>query len=456
MMFFSRLPDALFLDYLSIWCDVKEIAKIDSSICNMLERIMFLSLLSSDQFVLSKCINLNSKTLTNWIILRKIKLDRLSFPYDLVDPDNIFSVILRFDLKKITKIRLQTFKKNHCVQMETFADLINKCPCLVNLLVDGLKNSISLSPFLVDSVILKQLTSVQYHDCIYDSESLNYWSKTCINLKYLVLIFSNTSKLIDSDIENLLTSYNKLTSFNTNYPVKFGILKVIVENNRQFTKLDFDSNEVFSLDFVESFMTKMKLLSDFHFIINKRIGKVYFSYDKIQSCMRVRVLGNKVFNLCSDVILFQQYLALFTIPKECQIVFCMNIPVSSTMLKSLATNNIHLSELHIYGCNIPPVIDSLREVFQKCKQLIRFDCLDYHNNLMTGEHLRSLFSRPTTLKIINFTCNLNITLESLHLMVQNSPLLTELYLWNTKSLDLTSLSDYMKNVKSNVKFTVHA
>jgi hypothetical protein len=270
----------------------------------------------------------------------------------------------------------------------------------------------------------------------------------------LYITFLTTSKLVDGDIDNLLISWRKLTSFTTNFPVKSEILNVITKNAQQLRKRIFHSNEFFPLYSVENFMVEMCFLSKFYFVINDNIGSISFSFDDKLSCCSLD--GFKTVRLYSntDTDLLQQYLALFvSVPVQCQIVRYYHVSISSKMLKSLITNNFRLKELRIYDCNIPPVIESLREVFQKCKQLVLFKYSDRHN-LMTAEQLQSLFSQPTTLQIIQFDCNPNITSVSLVFLVQNSPLLTELCLNNTKDLDLTTLSDYMKNVKSNVKFTM--
>jgi hypothetical protein len=341
------------------------------------------------------------------------------------------------------------------MQMETVVELVNKCPCLVNLLVSGFSNSINLSPFLIDPSILKHFTSLKLDDCIYNSESLIFWSRSCINLKSLNISFLDTSKLIDSDIENLLFSCKKLTSFSTNYPVKSGILNIISKNNRKIKNLVFYSNEFFSLDLVANFKAEMKVLSDFGFVINKSVGMIFISYDDTYSFTSFS--GGKAAHLYSDseAILFQQYLALFRIPAQCQIVHFYEVPIYSETLNKLINANIQFKKLGVFSCNIASVMDSLREVFQKCKQLISFHYSD-NQNLMTAEHLRSLFSQQTTLQVIEYGCNPNITSSSLKFMVQNSPLLTELRLYNTKGLDLTTLRDYMDNTKSYVKFTMQA
>ncbi len=60
MMLLTRLPNALFLDYMSVWCGVNEIVKIDSSMCNKKDRIIFESILHSDHFDLIFDIDLNN------------------------------------------------------------------------------------------------------------------------------------------------------------------------------------------------------------------------------------------------------------------------------------------------------------------------------------------------------------------------------------------------------------
>jgi hypothetical protein len=356
-----------------------------------------------------------------------------------------------FDLKEIQSVQL--FQMNQ-IHMETVAKLINKCPLLVDLFINGIQKSIGLSPFLINPSILKQLKLLRLDDCIYDSESLNLWSRSCVSLKYLNIKFLDTSKLIDSDIENIFISCKKLTSFETNYPVKSGILNVIVNNAQQLKRLMFSSNEFFPLDLVDFFRTRMIALIEFGFLVNRNIGIAKFSHDKMSA--RSSFMGGDAVHLIppSDVTLFQQYLTLFSVPNEPQTVCYMNVPISSTMLKSLTNNNTQLRKLYVFDCNISQVIDSLREVFQKCKQLERFQYFDFYD-LMTAEHLQSLFSQPTTLQNISLGCNPNITSSALVFMVQNSPLLTDLYLHKTTGLDLTTLSDYMKNVKSNVKFTIY-
>jgi hypothetical protein len=245
-----------------------------------------------------------------------------------------------------------------------------------------------------------------------------------------------------------------LTSFQTNYSVKSGVLNLINHKAQQLENVVFDSNEFFSPNEIENFRSKMKNLSHFGFFINVKIWTFAFSYDKNQLCARFHGCGAVHRYTNSDITLIQQYLALFSIPVQCQtVVQYINIPISAQMLKSLTYYNAQLKQLKIDSCNIPPVIDSLREVFQKCKQLVRFEYSDFYN-LMTAEHLQSLFSETTTLKVIIFDCNPSLTSKSLELMVQNSPLLTELRLYNTKGSDLTTFNIYMKNVKSNVKFNL--
>jgi hypothetical protein len=245
----------------------------------------------------------------------------------------------------------------------------------------------------------------------------------------------------------------KLTLFYTNYPVKACILNFIGNNSQQLEVLYFCFNEVFPLDLFQKFKTKMNFLSNFRFVVNEKIGMVNFSHDEKNLCSKFTVDRAVYFYSNENVILFHQYFIIFSIPIHHQIVHFNNIPITSAILQSLIHNNMQLKELHIYDCNISLVIDSLREVFQKCKHLIHFVCGDFYN-LMTPEHLQSLFSQPTTLQIIHFGCNPYITSSSLELMVQNSPLLTELCLHRLKGLDLTTLKDYMKNVRSCVKFTM--
>jgi hypothetical protein len=200
----------------------------------------------------------------------------------------------------------------------------------------------------------------------------------------------------------------------------------------------------------------MKVLTDFGFVINKRVGIFSFSFNEKYSFTSFS--GTKPVHLFSntEVTLFHQYLALFSIPVQCQVLHYFNVPISATMLKSLIFKNVQLRQLHVFDCNIPVVIDSLREVFQKCKKLVIFEYSDDYFGLMTADHLLSLFSQPTSLQVIIFCCNPNITSSSLELMVQNSPRLTELYLKNTRGLDLTTLREHMKNVKSSVKFTTNS
>jgi hypothetical protein len=197
----------------------------------------------------------------------------------------------------------------------------------------------------------------------------------------------------------------------------------------------------------------MKVLTELSFVINKNVGMVTF--ENKQSCCCLKGYQAVHFYSHSDVILFQQYLTLcFNISAQCQTAVFNYIPISSTILKQLSINTTHLEKLIIDNCNIPLVIDSLREVFQKCKQLVVFRYYDDYN-LMTAEQLQSLFSQVTTLQNISLECNPNITSSSLEFMVQNSPLLTELHLNRTNSLDLTTLNYYMNNVKSNVKLTMN-
>jgi hypothetical protein len=320
--------------------------------------------------------------------------------------------------------------------------------------VSGSKKSISLSPNLIDPFILNQLTSLDLNDCIYDSKSLNFWSQSCVNLKTLIISFLGTSNLVDSDIENLLINCKKLSLFSTNYPVKSGTLKIISDKAQQLENVVFYSNEFFSPDLIEYFRSKMKKLFHFAFFVNKSMRMVVFSYDEESLCYNFNGVEAVPHFSASDIILYQQYVTLFSIPVQCQIVKCVHIPMCSEMLKSLTNKKIQLKELYVYDCNIPLVIDSLREVFQKCKQLVHFEYYD-NINVMTAEHLQSLFSQQTTLQIIIFACNPNITAYSLEFMVQNSPLLTKLFLWKTRGLDLTTLNVYMNDVKSDVKFAIY-
>ncbi len=66
--------------------------------CNKKDRIIFESILHSDHFVLIFDIDLKSTTLTNWIVLRKIKLRKLVLQTDF-DEQFIFEIKF-FDLKK--------------------------------------------------------------------------------------------------------------------------------------------------------------------------------------------------------------------------------------------------------------------------------------------------------------------------------------------------------------------
>jgi hypothetical protein len=271
--------------------------------------------------------------------------------------------------------------------METVVKLINKCPCLIDLIARGFKNSNSLSPFLINSSILNQLTSLRLFECIFDSKSLGFWSSSCFNLTTLCISFLNTSNVIDSDIEILFITCKKLVSFETNFPVKSEILNIIANNNQNMRKLVFHSNEFFPLDLFENFMSKMKFLTDFSFVVDDIFGVLSCSYDEKSAFYRLD--GYRAFHLYSntDIVLFQQYLALFSVPVQCQIIQCSFISMNSKMLNKLANSNCQFKELRIHNCNIPTVIDSLREVFQKCKQLTIFEYYDARN-LMTADHLQ--------------------------------------------------------------------
>jgi hypothetical protein len=78
MNFFSTLPDSLIYNLLSVWVDTVDFGRLDSALCNELERENFLRVARSPQFVLDPPAGVISQApFTNWLFKRQFSTSAL-------------------------------------------------------------------------------------------------------------------------------------------------------------------------------------------------------------------------------------------------------------------------------------------------------------------------------------------------------------------------------------------
>ena len=233
------VPELLLCDILSIWCDEKSLARIDTSLCSKQFRTKFLATVSSEIFSMGgnfhpsnkdnyvcqqedndwrddgdKLVSrmsynrkhIKSKLFFPWTRLRGIKCKRLELPNTPVD----------VDISHVVELSLVGYDHN-----EIFAEIISSCPRLFSLYSDVL-------PLDITPKIMKQLESICLSQFAEENtaETLQFIGKTCKNLKkfifndFMCASDEETNMVTTKDILNILKSNKKIevlhltTSFN--------------------------------------------------------------------------------------------------------------------------------------------------------------------------------------------------------------------------------------------------
>ncbi len=82
-MLVASLPDALLSEIFSDWIELKNLAKLDSSVTNRGLRQNFLDILGND--VVFLCHHNLTPVFQNWLYVRSISIDRISYVHESFD-----------------------------------------------------------------------------------------------------------------------------------------------------------------------------------------------------------------------------------------------------------------------------------------------------------------------------------------------------------------------------------
>jgi hypothetical protein len=113
MSFFSRFPDALCLEFLSLLTLV-DITRSDSSLCNHDSRKAFLQLLCDPHFVISGEQVPHDLTHFFWVAVRAVKIDHVRFCAERNKSKHIDLLSLEIDVSQIQFFTIDIIDNNDC------------------------------------------------------------------------------------------------------------------------------------------------------------------------------------------------------------------------------------------------------------------------------------------------------------------------------------------------------
>jgi hypothetical protein len=316
MSSFISLCEDFVVDFLLLWCELRDVVFFDTSCCNTTFRNSITNALKCKLFVL-KDLNffLENVNKLQWIVFRKIKLCRVWLN---AFTNEVETLVPQMDTSQITEVQIlpqdqtDVFKRNpkHC-----FA-LINRCVKLSKLTMRGISSN---TPQFINSEILTQLKELTLYDTTCDGKSIDFITQSCPNLTHFSLVFAYDKPITitENDVHLIILRCKQLISFGTNYPVKQEILDHITRNIPQIRKVFFEGNKYFSLECVDRFISKTGSKLEFiSFTVNDTIGRLSFNKPATSECciasdMRVERASH------DDKVTVNQFILLFPVT-SCQ------------------------------------------------------------------------------------------------------------------------------------------
>lgn len=155
-----KLPESLICSLLMRWVTLHDMTMLDKGCCNEVERIVFLTVLSSPSFEFEPRESVNSNLKIKWIGIRQVVLQNIRIFVENGEKLNI-------DIMKWTKLRSLSCSANGVVDGQRFdfcwKKVIKNNPRLIQLNIGQIEDPVSIFDFIAENA--RKLTNLSVGIC---------------------------------------------------------------------------------------------------------------------------------------------------------------------------------------------------------------------------------------------------------------------------------------------------
>ncbi len=217
LLLLFKVPQIIQFNVLSDWLEPKELTNIDAALCNSFNRVMLLSVLRHDHFVISS--NVINSNFVTWASLRGLKVR--SFEWTNIADDEHNDELINLAGTKTNKIIYFPFKRTcKTLSSSAFVKLINSCERLTYLSYK-------------ENVLHGDIISQQFEDKVWTNmrhlniQNAGYIAQTfaekCENLHTLKMKTYHPLVPNENDILRILENKSKLVILTIKFQADFTI-----------------------------------------------------------------------------------------------------------------------------------------------------------------------------------------------------------------------------------------
>jgi hypothetical protein len=453
------MPEDVVLSLFLDWCDLIEIVKFDTAICNRVDRAFFLSLLASKFFVLRRDYKWKNRSFVNWVIIKKVQFDNIRPVWLGFGDEDLISSLCLLNLSSVSTISLAIACKSKAdlpFKSNTVGNFVNLCPNMTSLNINLDFGRLHQSPVcaLFNSSILKQLLEIRLIGVnMFDSIALDRFSNLCSLLKKFDVAFDEVTDVTLVDLYNVVHRCKHLTFFATNYPVDEDLLSAMTTYLPCVEHVRFERNKTFSFDAVSKFLKAVGgRLIFFEFKLDD--GELTYSQELH---IGVASVGYTLSSWLEPNALNMSFVSLLTsLCVSCPRLDLYSLPVTEALLAHTVSTLNQVECLHICDC----VLDSgtlcgFNTVFMQCKNLTEL-IVGHSRTLFRAKDLRVMFAQKTGLQSVTLQLggaadrNYNVFRQALMHVVNGCPRLTKLVVIGKKKAYTAAFQVHLIDVSPNV------
>lgn len=366
------LPEVLNVLILSEWCAPRDVMKLDSAICNELERTSILRIFCSTCFVMDLC---DRGSIIRWISIRQVRIKHLLLR-------ELECYLLKFlTIQKSEIVKIDLFQTENLPGFgETVSQFINSCEKLHS--IESSESFVVTDDLILkfNSDILRQLTRLDIQQ--YSNLTVNSFAKLANCCKRLIVLKFETTYGIDlntilnlikhnSDLMTLHIKSRYITENNVN--ACFGLSDVfystLVEHCPRLIDVDIFSSHLVSSEMILLCIENLKCLT----LLNLKTDcyESFFEYEVSSTDITV-VLSRFDYNGVDGV--DEEYFSTILIGLGHKITDLQFAFIHETKL--LLADALHycsnLTHFGLCGCTGYSISD-LRAVIEGCQNLVSFE-----------------------------------------------------------------------------------
>lgn len=375
MSFVDVLPESTCWEILSLWCEVEDLAKLDSAFCNSSARNAFVRLTQWELFFLSPTKSL-SQDIISWFQLKRVKLSRFKVHGKSSDVNNI-----------------------------DYAGFINSCCNNLNSLeivkVAAINDKVILN---LKPEILGRITTLQIHlKTGISSEGVLFMANHCHKLRHLSLdIDLARCGISEEDVTLLIRANPQLISINISSfnSITNHLFNIIAESCPLLTKLTVDNARSATITSFTNVLNRCKkvenmsiTLEEFQFFTYTAPGGANSLKKRLYChCVSIREADIPISDwFINKVVGFQAVSFIYPVGVD---------PLNDAAMEIIATNNPGLQEFRAGDCETF-TMTGVRQLLRRCVMLTTLEFRDC-DGFLTFEAIKEAFSTPNVLTTLIF------------------------------------------------------